>query len=443
MRTTYLLLTYLIVIVTTACTDNDSFTTDRSFRLDFSVDTVKLDTVFSTVGSSTYTLWAYNRTDDGIRIASVRLKNGNQTGFRVNVDGSYLDNTTGSVVTDLEIRRGDSIRVFVELTAPENHQAEPKMIEDQLIFTLESGVAQDVTLKGYAWDATTLTDLVISSDTTIQSARPIVIYGDGIRVDSGAVLNICNTTLYFHDNAGMTVNGSLRTDNVIMRGDRLDHMFDYLPYDRVSGQWRGITLGKSSTGNVLNDTEIRNAMTALQIDSAAIDSTTRRVVMTRCKIHNSKGYGLLAHHSNIALSYCQLSNALNDCLTLYGGIAYMNRCTIAQFYPFVGGRGAAFRFSNQGGLQLTCDSTIITGYEGDVVMAERPDTTLHFNYTFANCLLRTPAVENDTVNFRNIQWESPKDSIQGKMHFVKVDEENLDYDFHLDTLSTAKGKGCY
>ena len=70
-----------------ACNDNDTFTTSRSNVLTFSVDTVKMDTVFTTVGSSTYTFWVFNQSGDGIRLSTVRLRNGNQTGFRVNVDG--------------------------------------------------------------------------------------------------------------------------------------------------------------------------------------------------------------------------------------------------------------------------------------------------------------------------------------------------------------------
>jgi hypothetical protein len=76
-------------------------------------------------------------------------------------------------------------------------------------------------------------------------------------------------------------------------------------------------------------------------------------------------------------------------------------------------------------------------------MGEHSDTTATMDYRFENCLLRTPRVENDTLSFRNITWETPKDSLQGKQHFVTIDEDNLYYDFHLDSLSTAQGKGCY
>lgn len=432
-----------LILALMACSDNDTFTTSRSNLLTFSADTVKMDTVFSTVGSSTYTFWVFNDSGDGIRLSSVRLKSGNQTGFRVNVDGSYLDNTLGSVVTDLEVRQGDSIRVFVELTSPETKRDEPLMIEDDLVFHLESGVEQRVCLRAWAWDALKVTNLVVSRDTTIESAKPIIVYGRGISVDSGAVMTLRNTTLYFHDQAGITVGGTLKADHVTMRGDRLDHMFDYLPYDRVSGQWGGVVFASSSSDNELTDTEIRNASAAVRVDSAALDTIGYRLRMTRCVVHNAKGHGVEASNSHIGLYYCQLTNTLGDCLSLHGGMAEVDHCTLAQFYPFVANRGAALRFDDTGGLRLSFLHSIATGYEDDVVMAHRQDTTQVFSYLFSDCLLRTPAVEDDTVSFKRIQWETPKDSIQGKQHFVKIDEGNLDYDFHLDSVSNARDKGCY
>ena len=438
---------YLIIYigVLTACSENDSFTTSRFNLLTFSTDTVKMDTVFSTIGSSTYTFWVYNYSGDGIRLNTVRLRNGNQTGFRVNVDGSYLDNQMGAIVNDLEVRKGDSIRVFVELTAAENLKEEPQLIEDDLVFSLESGVEQKVHLRSYSWDALQVRNLVISKDTLIESSKPVIVYGDGIKVDSGAVLTLRNTTLYFHDGAGMDVHGTLKTENVVLRGDRLDRMFDYLPYDRVSGQWKGIVFEESSVNNVLTDTEIRNAMTAVRVDSAAMDSTVQRLTMTRCVVHNAKGDGIVSINSHIGLYYCQLTNTYGDCLAVYGGKADIDHCTLGQFYPFAADRGFALVFSNEYDLKLECRNTIVTGYADDEVMLYRSDedSLRTLEYYFSDCLLRTPVVEDDTLSFKRIQWETPKDSIQGKQHFVKIDETNLYYDFHLDSLSTAIGKGCY
>lgn len=445
----------LLAIIWVGCADDDSFTVSTANHLTFSVDTVKTDTVFANIGSSTFTFWVFNHSGDGLRLKSVRLRQGNQTGFRVNVDGCYLDNSLGAVVTDLEVRDGDSIRVFVELTPQETHQDSPQLVEDDLVFNLESGMEQRVRLQGYSWDALLLkSGLKISCDTVIESAKPIVIFGEGISVDSGAVLTVRNTTLYFHDGAGLTVGGTLRSENCVMRGDRLDRMFPYLPYDRVSGQWRGVRFTPSSTDNWLLDTEIRNAYTGISLEGPTIyDPSEQRLTMVRCVVHNHKGYGVISFNSNIGLYYCQLSNTLDDCLALFGGICEMDHCTLAQFYPFSADRGVALRFADsQDGevvfpvFLLICSNTLVTGYEADVVMGERKDESNEdavYGYEFSDCLLRTPVVEGDTVNFRNIVWETPDDSIQGKRHFRTIDEENLYYDFHLDSLSTAKGMGCY
>ena len=445
MKRIILLCTLIAALV--ACSDNESFTTSSSARLTFTVDTVKLDTIFSGVGSSTYSFWAHNLGEDGVRLTSVRLQRGNQTGFRVNVDGSYLDNQLGSVVTDLEVRGGDSIRVFVELTAPATGAIEPQRVADNLLFTLESGVTQQVPLLGFTWDAIDLRDLVVSRDTTLSSVKPLVVYG-GIKVDSAVVLTIRDATLYFHGKAGIDVYGTLVTENVLLRGDRLDHMFDYLPYDRVSGQWRGLHFFSSSGNNMMGTTEVRNAEDGVVLDSAKVDPQWQRLYMKNCIVHNCKGYGVKALSAYIGMENCQITNTLNDCVAAYGGAVLMQNCTLAQFYPFSANRGMALRFTNLVGKYpypletLRCVNSIVTGYADDVVMGEHKDSTVTYNYYFENTLLRTPEVK-DSTRFVNVMWELPSDSTKGTRHFVTIDEKNLIYDFHLDSLSVAKGKGCY
>ena len=71
------LLLAIMVFGLTACSDDDSFSTSRNHQLTFSVDTVKMDTVFSNVASRTYSFWVFNRSGDGIRLNTVRLRNGN------------------------------------------------------------------------------------------------------------------------------------------------------------------------------------------------------------------------------------------------------------------------------------------------------------------------------------------------------------------------------
>ena len=436
-----------------SCDDNDSFSTSRSDLLAFSRDTVSLDTVFSTVPTSTYTFWVYNRNDDGLRLPMVRLQRGNQSGFRVNVDGTYLDNTMGSLVQNLEVRGGDSIRVFVELTSARNGAGTPQLVEDNLVFTLESGVEQAVNLRAYSWDALLCRDLTVSLDTTISGATPIVVYG-GLKVDSGATLTIdAPAKIFFHSGAGIDVYGRLSVsgtpaDNVVLRGDRTDRMFDYLPYDRVSGQWKGIRIHSSSSGNRIAYTDIHGTQDGIVCDSAAYDSISPRLTMENVILHNCEGNGLVAFNSNVSVRNCQITNTLGDCVAIYGGKVDMAYCTIAQFYPFDGMRGAALRFANHYGESgyplygFDCVNTLVTGYSADEVMAQEGDSVALFNYAFANCILRTPAVE-DTVllkAFTDVVFESPSDSVQGAAHFADIDADLQYYDFHLDSLSTARGR---
>ena len=433
---------FLIILLLVACADEDSFSTSSSLKLSFSVDTLKLDTVFSRTPSSTYSFWVYNRNNDGLRLQAVRLKRGNQSGYRVNVDGVYLDNANGSQTSDVEIRKNDSILVFVELTAPEAFREEPTLVEDDLLFDLESGVEQKVALRAWTWDAVKLYSPVITRDSVIDSRVPYIIYGD-MKVMEGVKLTIRNTTLYFHDDSGLEVYGSLNTENCLMRGDRLDRMFSYLPYDRVSGQWKGVRLYASSTDNILINTEIRNPENGIVCDSEVVDDTAH-LIMMQCVVHNCKGSGVELKHTRALMERCQLTNTLGPCLSISGGEVDIKNCTIGQFYPFSANRGAALFLSNQDSplRRFACEASIITGYEDDVVLGSQKNDDTPFVYHFSNSLLRTPKVE-DTEHYEQIIWESSSDSIQGTKHFVTIDEDNLYYDFHLLPQSPAVGLGCY
>ena len=447
MKRIFFLIATIVLLV--ACADDDNFSTSSGLRLTFSTDTVCLDTIFSKTPSSTYTFWVHNDNDEGIHLSNVRLNRRNQTGFRVNVDGSYLDNSLGSQVNDLEIRHNDSILVFVELTSAESSQLEPKLIEDDLIFSLESGIEQKVNLRAWSWNAQKLYDPMVSGNEVIESPTPIIIYG-GLTVAEGARLTIKNSTLYFHDGAGIEVYGDLIVTDCVLRGDRLDHMFDYLPYDRVSGQWKGIHFHESAMTGRFSRTEIRNATDAIVLDSAWLDDTQVRLGMGNCIVHNAKGYGLKATNSSIYLENCQFTNTLGDCISIIGGSVDIIYCTLGQFYPFSANRGAALSFANYKEeaeiplLRLYCEGCIVTGYDEDVVMGDTREASTPFNFQFVNTLLRTPKVETaDSVRFTDVIWETSRDSIQGSKHFKTIDTKNLYYDFHLDSLSTAQGLGCY
>lgn len=430
------------------CMEDDSFTTSPSARLTFSTDTLSLDTVFANVPTTTRSFWVYNRSGDGLRCASVRLSSGNQTGFRVNVNGTYLSPTAGYQAQQVEIRDKDSVRVFVELTAPPTGQADPQLVDDDLVFTLESGVEQKVNLKAYAWDANLLSAPTVSEDATWTGEKPIVIRGT-LTVAQGATLTLApGTTLYFHQDGGIDVHGRLVAQGmpgqeVTLRGDRLDRMFPYLPYDLTPGLWQGIRFHEESYDNLLEYTDLHSAFTGITCDSA--DVTRQKLTLRQSTIHNCQGEGLLATHCKVTLENCQLSNTLSHCAAFQGGDISINACTLAQFYPFDIDRGAALFFSSSAYwplLSLTCLNSLLTGYADDVMTGTRETEGDAFNYRFENCVIRTPQATGEQASrFTHVEFEDVTDTTRhGEKQFLRIDTELLRYDFHLSEVSTAIGK---
>lgn len=438
----------LLLCVMTGCQDDDSFSTNVSNILSFSADTVKLDTVFSAVPTTTRTFWVHNESGDGIRCTNIRLERGNQSGFRVNVDGVYLGSESGYQASEVEIRKGDSIRVFVELTSPVNGRNKPWLVEDNLLFLLESGVTQKVNLNAYSWDAIKYRNLHITNDTTLTGDRPIIVYGK-LTVEEHATLTLAaGTTLYFHDGGGIDVYGRLCSQGeagkeVILRGDRLDWMFDYLPYDLMSGLWDGIHFYETSYDNVMEFTDLHSSFNGIVCDSADVEK--QKLTLKNMTVHNCQGKGLSTVNCKVTAENCQFTNTLYECVDILGGDVTMNHCTLAQFYPFDSNRRPALNYystTTMPLLRMDCINSIVTGYPEDVVMGATENENIPFNYRFISSILRTPAVE-DAEHIIDVIFENVEDtaSVQGDKHFKLVDINTQHYDFHLDSLSPAINKG--
>ena len=121
----------LLLGVTSCRTDFDF--AESTGELRFSRDTVYLDTVFTNIGSSTYTLKVYNKTDENISIPSIGFAKGAISKYRMTVDG-MSENPTKSF-TNVELLAKDSLFIFIETTA-NIADANPTdfLYTDQIIF---------------------------------------------------------------------------------------------------------------------------------------------------------------------------------------------------------------------------------------------------------------------------------------------------------------------
>ncbi len=442
-----------------SCDDYDTFTTDRSATLRFSNDTVLFDTLITTVPSSTKTLTVYNRGDKGLRISEVRLMGGADSPFRVNIDGQDMSRSAENRVTDFEVRRRDSILIRIEVTVPELEHDSIAALNDRLLFTLESGVLQEVPIIASGRNAFFLHGWTVSTDTTFNTRRPIVIF-DSLVVARGATLTLdAGTQLLFHEKAGMTVRGRLVAQGtaaapVILRGDRTDHMFDYLPYDRLPSRWEGLTFTQESCNNSLDFVDLHSGNFGIRCDSTGIDSLKLR--LTNARIHNLGGHGLELLHCRTEVVNTEVSNTMGHCAYVFGGDAQFIHCTLAQFYALSADRGEAIHISNQDSLigyaplyRADFINCVATGYAEDVVMIpalNREDlpsdiANLPINYQFINCFLTTEVPDDElyTPRFIRCQIDSLDADINRDKHFQLIDTHNFLYDFTPVEASAIRG----
>jgi len=411
---------------------NDFETVPSTGNLEFSRDTVFLDTVFSNIGSSTYNLKVYNRSDDDISIPNVRLADGEASKYRLNVDG-----LPGKVFTDIQILAKDSIFIFVETTQDvTNLPADSNYIyTDQILFE-GGGSQQKVELVTLIQDAVFLfpADLgngivetlnlgtnaepqliegfyLDDTELTFTNEKPYVIYGYAA-VAANKVLNINpGARIHFHETSGILVEemGSIRANGlpsndldaleneIIFEGDRLEPGFADIP-----GQWGTLWLRQGSTNNLFKHTTIKNSVVGILMDGNDGDLT---LTLDNVQIYNNANVGLLARNSIVFGDNVVINNSGQTSLTCsIGGFYIFNHSTFANYWTNSFRSFPAVQIDNGftaedgtpvfANLSATFNNCIIYGNEPrEVGFANDPSVL--FDFKFNNCLIRFDDPNNE------------------------------------------------
>ena len=443
-----------VVVGMSGCLDELSFSTDPSHRLAFSTDTVAFDTLFTDVSSATQAFLIYNRNKADLRIGHAVLAGGEGSPYRVNVDG-----LSGTAFNGLTIRGGDSMYVFVEVTVNPRGQDAPFEVKDSMQFTLESGVTQQVIFTAGGQDVTVLRGETIHSDTKFTASRPYLIY-DSLCVAAGSTLYIeSGTRLYFADGVEMQVYGRVEARGtvdslVLFRGARIDRMFSYLPYDRLSAQWGGITLHEESHDNVFEHCDIHSGTYGFRANGTSLEESGSKLLMRNSQIHNVDEDALKLTLCRATFTNCLFTNAGGHCVNILGGELDFIHCTIANFFPWKSERGVAVSISNYVEeesevyplLGVNFVNSIITGSKNDeltgciVAETDTADWSGYARYRFTHSVINSwkEALSPDTLHFSHIVWEHKDSTAYGSTNFRTVDHSNFIYDFHLDSLSVAR-----
>lgn len=340
------LLIFCSIAIFSAC-HKDPTIQSSGVNLTFSSDTVYLDTVFTTVGSSTYTLKVFNPDDEIVEIDNIRLEK-NTGYYRININGTASNN-----LNDVQILPNDSIYIFIEIS-PSGVIPNEIVFEDKILFN-NKGREQSVQLVTLVWDAefhyptdyivlgtspntVTIPYSIINCNETWTSAKRHVIYGYAI-VNDGCELNIDpGTEVFFHQNSGLWVfNGGVLNiakgisadfpDSVVFSGDRLEPGFEDEP-----GQWGGIFGGvfiDDSARAVINKTVIKNANNAIRLDSAQFPD---QLLISNSYILNSSRTAIYGGFGNIKAENLIVANSGLYSFYGFGGNYRFVHCTFANYW---------------------------------------------------------------------------------------------------------------
>lgn len=425
----------LIGILFTSCRKDFEFEPSNGSELRFSKDTVYLDTVFSNIGSSTYTLKVYNTSNKDIKIPSLQLGKGESSNYRLMVDG-----IPGKVFNNIELLAKDSMYIFVETTV--NIQQQTNLNEylytDQILFqagtkqqkvelvtlvkdavflypqkfdngTTETLPINDSEVYGFYLDEN---DPVNGNELIWTANKPYVIYGYAAVAPNKTLQIQPGAQVHFHADSGLiisntaTINSIGTLDNpIVFQGDRLEPSFE-----NITGQWDMIWLSVGSKGQFENTT-IKNANRGL-----FINKNNGTVNLHNVQIYNCAEFGILGVAANIKGTNVVTNNCGSAALNLsYGGSYHFIHSTFANYWNrpnqttvAIDNYDGSSEFAIQKALFQNC---IIYGSTNESLIMKSNGTN-NFNIKFENTLIKFidynntvfgqfPYAFNNTTYFNN------------------------------------------
>lgn len=425
----------VLAVVLLSC-KKDRFITSRGALLSTSVDSLKYDTVFTSIGSVTQSFKINNLNNQKLLLSSVRLMGGAASAFKINING-----LPSPIATGIELAANDSMYIFVTVQINPNLSGLPFIVKDS-IQIIYNGNIRYVQLEAFGQNANFLRNKVITGNVSWPNNLPYVILGS-VRVDTTASLTIDpGCRIYLHADAPFIVDGTLivngtKNDSVVFNGDRLDAAYKDLP-----ASWPGIYFRGKSKNNVLTHAFIKNAYQAVVTEQPSINSNPK-LTLNKCVIDNAFDVGLFAVNSSIKAENCLISNCGNNISIAYGGDYNFSHCTVAGYSTdFITHQNqvlAVKNFAAQNGVTVTADITaaftncIFWGDNGNLSdeIAVQKQGSNPFTVSFDNCLYRMSADPLNSIVTDNIRNQDPL--------FDSINVNKGIFDFHLTKNAAAPG----
>ena len=439
-RLLYFFICFGILIFWSSCRNDFEFTPSTG-NLEFARDTVYLDTVFNNIGSSTYNLKVYNRSDEDIVIPTIQLERGSTSFYRMNVDGGTGDIGTpqeGKFFENIELLAKDSLFIFIEttidITTLPTLDAE-FLYTDRILFdggtnqqdvdlvtlvkdgvfiypdfqgntTMFENLNFDVDGDGIVDETSLPGRFLTNSELTFTNEKPYIIYGYAATPEGETLTMEAGARVHFHADSGilitnnstLTINGAASSDQelleneVILEGDRLEPIFEDVP-----GQWGTVYLFNGSVNNTINHATIKNATIGVLAEGND-DAPTDKLTITNSQIYNTSSFGILGRASSISAENVVINNSGQSSFAgTVGGKYNFTHCTIANYWNNSFRQFPAVLLNDFTQIDETTIGTnplteanfnncIIYGNDNpEFILDQQGDA---FSFKFTNCLLR-------------------------------------------------------
>ena len=425
----------ILLLQLTAC-KKDTFITSPDAGLNITADTLRYDTVFTTVGSVTQSFKIINTNAQRLRLTNITLAGASNAAFSINVNG-----VPGPLVNDVDIAANDSIYVFVNVRINPTAADLPFILQDSIGISY-NGITRFVQLEAYGQNAIFLREQAITSNTIFSSNKPYVVLGF-LQIAAGTTLTLpAGTKMYVHANAPIIVDGTLisngtKNNEVLFTGDRRD-----APYRNFPGTWPGIIFKAASTANRLTHTIINNAYQALVLLPPTNIPATPILTLQQCSIANASDAGIVAINSSIAANNSLVYNCGANVSLLGGGRYNFTNCTLAAYSTqFIQHSAAVLNVTNnynQNGNTLVADldarfvNSIIYGSNGTVtneITTDRRGSNA-FSFVVSHCIYKAAT---DPANTSFILSKKNVDPL-----FDNIDPPNMRFNFRT-TNAAAPG----
>ena len=443
----------------------EQYTSSSDVKLRFSTDTLRFDTVFTTIGSATRSFKIFNDASLPVKISKIKIKSSSGSIFRLNVDGFAAKSLE---LEEIEIGAKDSIYAFVEVTVNPNQplSVSPFVVTDQVDF-VTNGNMQKVTLEAWGQNANYIPNRYANGSLALLSCqlqeetwsdpKPYVIYG---------VLFIDSCTLRIPPGARIYVHGGLARSNGSRYNDGIIYVLQngrlliegtaerkvLIASDRLEtelkeewGAWAGIRIGPGSQANRISYAEIKSAIVGVYADSAS-DITIKNSI-----IYNTAGAGILGVHARVQVENCLIhSNGSHSIQFAYGGGYRVDYCTLANYENEAEAlslnnfivRDEERKLISVFPINATVTNTIITGNGKDEITlldANRSDST-YFKTSFINSYIKA----EDLLKVK----EYPDFFIKNSSSIRAAAKDTIflnetKFDFRLDTNAIINNKARY